>query len=60
MFPAQTIESDFDTLLLDNLSDSSIESRISIEDATDYDEEIGPNGEIDIGEIASQYLSMEL
>ena len=47
---------DFDTLILDN----SVGSGVSFEEATDYDDEIGPSGDLDIGEITTQYLSMEL
>jgi hypothetical protein len=31
-----------------------------LEDADDYDDEVAPNGDLDIGEIAAQYLSLEL
>jgi hypothetical protein len=56
LLDADVIKSEFDTILLDNTNGAGI----SIEDATDYDEEVGPNGEIDVGEIASQYLSLEI
>lgn len=49
------VKADFDTLVLDGSAGG-----VSFEEATDYDEEIGPGGELDIGEIAAQYLSMEL
>jgi hypothetical protein len=35
-------------------------SSTKFEEAMDYDDEIGTDGDIDIGEIASQYLSLEL
>lgn len=57
MFPEDEISEEFDTVILDN---SSLSEKISIEDAVDYDDEVGHNGDIDIGEIASQYLSMEI
>ena len=50
------VNCDFDTLVLDN----SAGAGISFEEATDYDDEIGPSGDLDIGEITAQYLSMEL
>ena len=50
------VNCDFDTLVLDN----SAGTGISFEEATDYDDEIGPSGDLDIGEITAQYLSMEL
>ncbi len=31
-----------------------------IDDAADYDDEVAPGGDVDIGEIAAQYLSLEL
>ena len=52
-------EADFDTLLLDN-SGEKAESAPSFEDCMDYDDEIGFEGNIDVGEIASQYLSLEI
>jgi len=65
VLPPQQIFGDFDTLLLiggGGLADSatSASSGPTFEDSTDYDDEIGANGDIDIGEIASQYLSLEL
>ena len=33
---------------------------VSFEEATDYDDQVNENGDIDIGEIASQYLCLEL
>lgn len=59
LFPTDIITSEFETIMLDN-TNVPIEQRILIEDAQDYDDEVGINGEIDIGEIASQYLSMEI
>ena len=57
IFPADYVVGEFDTIILDN---SSISDKISIEDAVDYDDEVGANGDIDIGEIAAQYLSLEV
>ena len=54
---AETIVCDFDTLILDNQEGKG---GMSIEDATDFDEEVGADGSIDIGEIVAQYLCMEL
>jgi hypothetical protein len=51
----ERIKSSFDTLILDR-SDNGL----SIEEATEYDDQVGEGGEIDIGEIASQYLSLEI
>lgn len=59
LLPPQEIFADFDTLVLDNIT-SGKASGLTFEDATDYDEEIADNGDIDIGEIASQYFSLEL
>lgn len=33
---------------------------LSLDDETDYDDEVDSNGNIDLGEIASQYLALEL
>lgn len=59
LLPPQEIKAEFDTLVLDNLTSGKV-SGLTFEDATDYDEEIGSNGDIDIGEIAAQYFSLEL
>jgi hypothetical protein len=59
LFPEDYINSEFDTILLDN-SNVPIGERLNIDDATDYDEEVGPTGDIDVGEIAAQYLSLEI
>ena len=32
---------------------------VTIEEATDFDDEVDSNGDIDLGEIAAQYLSLE-
>jgi len=53
----EKIEGDFSTLLLDN---ASAKTPIDFDSATDYDGEIGQDGVIDIGEIAAQYLSLEI
>ena len=51
----EVLKADVDTLILDNT-----EGGINLEDATDFDDEVGENGEIDIGEIVAQYLSLEI
>lgn len=53
----EKIVGDFTTLLLDN---SSTKTPVDFDSATDYDDEINEDGVIDIGEIAAQYLSLEL
>jgi hypothetical protein len=53
---AFVVNSEFDTLILDGAT----ANKISFEENTDYDDEVGENGELDIGEITAQYLSMEL
>lgn len=59
IFPLEYVQEDFDTILLDNTSLNSGD-RINIEDAVDYDDEVKSNGDIDIGEIAAQFLSLEI
>ena len=39
---------------------NGLEIMLCVDDNTDYDDEINANGDIDVGEIASQYLGMEL
>ena len=51
----EVLEADIDTVILDNTDDS-----ITFQEATEFDDEVGENGEIDIGEIVAQYLSMEV
>ena len=51
----EVLKADIDTVILDNTED-----KISLEDATDFDDEVGEDGEIDIGEIVAQYFSMEV
>ena len=51
----EVLKADIDTIILDNT-----EGGINLEDATDFDDEVGENGEIDIGEIVAQYLSLEI
>lgn len=53
----EVISSDFESVLLNNSGEGS---GMSIETATDFDDEIKSDGNIDIGEIASQYLALEL
>ncbi|KAJ1438515.1 hypothetical protein B484DRAFT_392269 [Ochromonadaceae sp. CCMP2298] len=55
MMDVEVLRSDFDTLLLNNEGGD-----LNIEDETDFDDEVGPGGEIDIGEIAAQYLALEM
>jgi hypothetical protein len=55
----QVITGDFETMILDGYS-SGGGSDMDLDSATDYDDEVGPNGEIDIGEIAAQYFSLEM
>lgn len=57
IYETDTVEAEFDTLIL-NTYDSGKD--ISLEDEPDYDDEVGPGGEIDVGEIVSQYLALEL
>ena len=52
-----SIVTTFETMLLDN---TGVGIALSLEDATEYDDQVDENGDIDIGEIASQYLSLEL
>lgn len=54
----ETITGEFETLLLNNAEGSS--SGMRIDDAEDYDDEVGAGGNIDIGEISAQYFSLEL
>lgn len=35
-------------------------SSLNLDDEMDYDDEVDGNGNIDIGEIAAQYLALEL
>jgi len=57
--PPQELVGTFDTLVLDTVSSGAAGS-MSFDDATDYDEEIQKNGDLDIGEIAAQYFYLEL
>lgn len=57
ILPPQEIFSSFETLVLDTISGTG---GMSFDDATDYDDEVAANGDIDIGEIAAQYFSLEL
>ena len=61
LLPPQDICGSFETLVLDSVSLGGASSEaISLSEATDYDEEVASNGDIDIGEICSQYFSLEL
>ena len=51
----EVYSNDFESLIL-NAAGSSV----SIDEATDYDEAVDANGDIDLGEISSQYLALEL
>lgn len=53
----EIIKSNFETMLLNNAEN---EEMMSIDDETDYDDEVKKDGSIDIGEISSQYLALEL
>jgi len=53
----EIIKSNFETILLNNAENEEI---LSIDDETDYDDEVKKDGNIDIGEISSQYLALEL
>lgn len=57
MEEGQRIITAFETVLLNNIGASE---KLSFDDNTDYDDEINANGDVDVGEIASQYLGMEL
>lgn len=52
----ESVTSDFETSILDN---SMKNAGVTIEEATDFDDEVDSNGDIDLGEIAAQYLSLE-
>lgn len=56
--PPVVITTDFDTLVLDKGGGGSIE--VSFEENMDYDDEVSGDGSIDIGEVAAQYLGMEI
>ena len=60
LLPPQEIFGSFETLVLDTVSSGAAKESMSFEEATDYDEEIAPNGDIDIGEIAAQYFALEV
>ena len=53
---AEVIKEEFETLLLDNSDGGDV----SFDDNMDYDDEVGSDGSIDIGEIAAQYFSLEM
>ena len=52
------IRTDFDTMLLDTTGRAGADMKI--EESMEYDDEVSVDGTIDIGEIASQYLSLEM
>ena len=56
----EILREDFETLLLDNSGAMPGTESLSFEDNMDYDDEIGSDGAIDIGEIAAQYFSLEM
>ena len=51
----EVLKAGIDTVILDNADDS-----ITFLEATEFDDEVGENGQVDIGEIVAQYLSMEV
>ena len=55
LLPTTEIASTFETNLLVNLDGS-----MSFEESTDYDDEVGESGDIDLGEIAAQYFGIEM
>lgn len=57
IMPLEVITSDFDTMILDNTASPT---GLSLDEAMDYDDEVDKDGNIDLGEIAAQYLSLEL
>lgn len=62
LFPAEEYNCEFDTLLLDNTNSAggSTASKLNWDDEVDYDDEVKPNGDIDVGEIVAQYLCLEM
>ena len=63
LVPPEVLTAEFDTLLLDNSGnggDVDGDSYLDFSSNMDYDDEVGNDGSIDIGEIASQYLSLEM
>jgi hypothetical protein len=60
LLPPQEITGTFETLVLDSISSGAAKGAVSFSEATDYDEEIAPNGDMDLGEISAQYFSLEL
>ncbi len=53
----EVIVSEFDTTVLNNFGSST---PVSLSDDTDFDSETDADGNVDIGEIAAQYLALEL
>ena len=63
LVPAEVLMGEFDTLLLDNSGNGGSyggDSYLDFSSNMDYDDEVGADGSIDIGEIASQYFSLEM
>ena len=63
LVPAEVLTGEFDTLLLDNSGNGGSyggDSYLDFSSNMDYDDEVGTDGSIDIGEIASQYFSLEM
>lgn len=67
----ELFEAAFDTLLLNNAEGgefggskegykTGIDEPITLEYASNYDDEVAANGEVDIGEISAQYLGLEM
>lgn len=53
----EILTAEFDTLVLNNYGAAEA---IDLDEAADYDDEVSPTGDIDIGEVAAQYLALEL
>lgn len=58
ILPSQVVTGNFDTSLLIAGEDDSDLSDLDV-DADDYDAQVPMTGDVDIGEICTQYLSME-
>ena len=68
--PDEIVDAEFETLILNNAASFPDENesmatdrdpeRLKLADAVDYDDEVAPDGSIDVGEIAAQYLALEL
>jgi hypothetical protein len=54
----EVVTSDFETLLLNNQGGNT--DSINFDFASEFDDEVDANGDIDVGEIVAQYLALEL